>query len=761
MFSFFNRLTIKARIALVSVAFVIGLGVIGGVYIIGSGHVASAFEDAQAFAALERKTSDIGSAVVALKVTSRDVRFRHETIDLQQFTKGTAELSARIDALAGARGAEAFGQQAAGMRTEVAAIAKQFEIVRKMQEGLGASDAAGLVERVEKAGSAVISRVKSLISDEDNLDLQHMLVAINSMRRVEALYALTEDDSVEGGWEVDHGRFERALAHSEMPEDAKAELTAIFKEYSDAFAAWSQADKDFMLASEKLTGRFDLIGPILQDLDAKVSAEEEKAGTRLGAAEATMRKIILVTILLALACGLASAFFVGRTTAKPLAQLRDALLALAQGELHIEVPALARGDEIGQMAKAVHTLKEGALDRQRLERDALDQRNLADGERQRNEAERGELSKEQERVVTLIGTGLEELSEGNLTFRIDEAFAPEYCKLKDDFNAAMGQMQQAMTVILSTTQGIRDNAGEVSHASDDLARRTGDQATSLEETAATTEELADSVKSTARSSQSAAQAAGQAMSVAGKGGLIVQNAVEAMNRIEAASRKIADITSVIDSIAFQTNLLALNAAVEAARAGEAGMGFAVVASEVRVLAQRSGEASKDIRTLIASSTEEVEQGVALVRSAGAALDEIVLAAKQVADTVHEISTASAEQAHSIDEVSQAVANMDGLTQQNASLAQESATAASSLLSQIAKLDALMAGFKTGSAEDAPEAASPAKEAKAAPTSEPDRLRKLASAAMGLLRRPGKAAAKPQAAAKRMANGHDEASWEEF
>jgi methyl-accepting chemotaxis protein len=448
------------------------------------------------------------------------------------------------------------------------------------------------------------------------------------------------------------------------------------------------------------------------------------------------------------------------------------MLGLARGELETAIPALSRGDEIGQMAMAVQTLKEGALDRERLEREARDQRSHADVERQRNEAERAAASKEQERVVSMIGAGLEQLSEGNLTFRIDAAFAPEYRKLKDDFNDAMAQMQQAMRVILSTTQAIRDDAGEVAHASDDLARRTGDQAASLEETAATTEELADSVKNAARSSQSAAESAGQAMSVAGKGGTIVRNAVGAMSRIESASRKIAEITSVIDAIAFQTNLLALNAAVEAARAGEAGMGFAVVAAEVRTLAQRSGEASKDIRTLIASSAEEVAQGVALVRQAGAALDEIVLAAKRVAETVKDISSASAQQAHGIDEVSQAVANMDSLTQQNATLAQESATAAASLLNQIAKLDTLMAGFKTGSGEDAPTHDEPRDREEAAPTSEPDRLRKLASAAMSMLRRPGKAAAKVMAVVnapvaakapdgKRLANGHDETSWDEF
>jgi methyl-accepting chemotaxis protein len=188
----------------------------------------------------------------------------------------------------------------------------------------------------------------------------------------------------------------------------------------------------------------------------------------------------------------------------------------------------------------------------------------------------------------------------------------------------------------------------------------------------------------------------EAMGVAEKGGSIVSNAVDAMNRIEAASRKIFDITGVIDEIAFQTNLLALNAAVEAARAGDAGKGFAVVASEVRTLAQRSGDAAKDITALIHESGAEVQQGVELVRSAGEVLSRIVEASRKVASTVADISAASGEQANGIDEMSQTVAHMDEMTQQNAALAEESAASATSLSDQINRLNQLVASFQTGS-----------------------------------------------------------------
>ena len=306
-----------------------------------------------------------------------------------------------------------------------------------------------------------------------------------------------------------------------------------------------------------------------------------------------------------------------------------------------------------------------------------------------------------------------------------------------------------MATIQTTAEDVGSAAREIASGANDLSRRTEEQASSLEETAATTEELAASVKASAQSSRQAVDLAEQAMAVASDGGGIVREAVEAMARIEQASQKISDITSVIDEIAFQTNLLALNAAVEAARAGDAGKGFAVVASEVRTLAQRSSEAAKDITGLINASAAEVAQGVKLVRGAGEALEKIVQASQKVAATVGEISAAAGEQANGIDEMSQAVAHMDEMTQQNAALAEQSAASAGSLTTQIQKLEELVGGFRThgrparrsevSEPTHVPEptrrparaAAAPAKPVPGRhtpPKSEPDRLRKLAEEA---------------------------------
>ena len=270
-------------------------------------------------------------------------------------------------------------------------------------------------------------------------------------------------------------------------------------------------------------------------------------------------------------------------------------------------------------------------------------------------------------------------------------------ELKKSIDETIDRLADTITVIQQTAADVSTAASEIRAGSENLAARTEEQAASLEENAATTEQLAASVKASAASANEAASLASEARQGAADGGRIVGEAVEAIARIEASSKRIADITSVIEEIAFQTNLLALNAAVEAARAGDAGKGFAVVASEVRTLAQRSSEAAKDISGLIGGSVVEVVSGVRLGNEAGAALKRIVETASSVADTIAEISSAASEQAVGIDEISQSVSTLDNTTQQNAALAEQSAASATMLSEQIEGLEALVSKFKTRAA----------------------------------------------------------------
>ena len=265
---------------------------------------------------------------------------------------------------------------------------------------------------------------------------------------------------------------------------------------------------------------------------------------------------------------------------------------------------------------------------------------------------------------------------------------------------AMQQMQASLVRIVCevrlSSDSIATGSSEIATGNADLSQRTEEQASNLEETAASMEELTSTVKNNADTAHKAAALAGEASHAAVQGGEVVAQVVSPMEEISAASRKITDIISVIDGIAFQTNILALNAAVEAARAGEQGRGFAVVASEVRSLAQRSADAAREIKTLIGASVEKVENGTQLVSEAGRSMEGIVAQVQRVSDLIGEISSATSEQTTGISQVGEAVTQLDQVTQQNAALVEQSAAAADSLRHQAAKLAEVVSVFRLAS-----------------------------------------------------------------
>jgi methyl-accepting chemotaxis protein len=268
----------------------------------------------------------------------------------------------------------------------------------------------------------------------------------------------------------------------------------------------------------------------------------------------------------------------------------------------------------------------------------------------------------------------------------------------------IGQLQSALKhmndQLLRMVHDIRNGSDAIATASSeiaagnlDLSGRTEQQASSLEETASSMEELNSTVTQNAENARQASQLAASASEVAGRGGAVVAQVVGTMSSINASSQKIADIIGVIDGIAFQTNILALNAAVEAARAGEQGRGFAVVAGEVRSLAHRSAAAAKEIKELITDSVDKVDSGTKLVNQAGVTMDEIVGSVKRVTDIIDEIATATEEQRAGIGQINQAIAQMDQVTQQNASLVEEAAAASEAMLEQAQQLAGVVSVFK--------------------------------------------------------------------
>ncbi len=288
---------------------------------------------------------------------------------------------------------------------------------------------------------------------------------------------------------------------------------------------------------------------------------------------------------------------------------------------------------------------------------------------------------------------LEALAEGNLTKQITSEYQGMFGKLKDDSNSTVAQLTGIIGQIKEAAELISVASKEIADGNVDLSQRTEEQAANLEETAASMEELTSTVKQNADNARQANQLATSASDVAVKGGEVVGQVVQTMSAINDSSKKIVDIISVIDGIAFQTNILALNAAVEAARAGEQGRGFAVVATEVRTLAQRSAAAAKEIKELISNSVHKVEDGTLLVDQAGRTMEEIVLSVKRVTDIMSEISAASQEQSLGIEQVNQAITQMDEITQQNAALVEQATSASESMREQAEQLARAVAAFK--------------------------------------------------------------------
>ncbi|EMY4491745.1 methyl-accepting chemotaxis protein [Salmonella enterica subsp. enterica serovar Hadar] len=285
------------------------------------------------------------------------------------------------------------------------------------------------------------------------------------------------------------------------------------------------------------------------------------------------------------------------------------------------------------------------------------------------------------------------IASGDLVKRIDVEGSNEMGQLADNLRHMQSELVRTVGDVRNGANAIYSGASEIAMGNNDLSSRTEQQAASLEETAASMEQLTATVKQNAENARQASHLALSASETAQKGGKVVDNVVQTMRDIASSSQKIADIISVIDGIAFQTNILALNAAVEAARAGEQGRGFAVVAGEVRNLAQRSAQAAREIKSLIEDSVSRVDVGSTLVESAGETMDESVNAVTRVTDIMGEIASASDEQSRGIDQVGLAVAEMDRVTQQNASLVEESAAAAAALEEQASRLTQAVAVFR--------------------------------------------------------------------
>ncbi|WP_225029811.1 methyl-accepting chemotaxis protein, partial [Xinfangfangia pollutisoli] len=410
----------------------------------------------------------------------------------------------------------------------------------------------------------------------------------------------------------------------------------------------------------------------------------ERSFADIHAETAGFRQRALLTALILIGLIAAAGLLLAGSITRPISRLSAALSRVGAGDLQTEVTGTDRRDEIGEMASTLEGLRHKLA--------------LA----QAAEADQARMRAERDLVVEQLRAALQALAAGDLTAPLQDRFPDGLDSLRDDFNAAQRQMNQALAGVVLSSGRIDEAAGALGRSATDMARRTETQAATLEQAVAALDQMTASVRATAEAARNVERIVRDASTEAAQSGAIVRNAVTAMQEIETSSGQINQIIGVIDDIAFQTNLLALNAGVEAARAGEAGKGFAVVASEVRALAQRSSQAAREIKGLIATSAQQVEGGVAQVGLTGEALGRIVARVQEIADLVSEIAGAASEQSTGLNEINSGMTQLDTVTQQNAAMVGQSEEACLALQDEASALQGLVGRFRTapgGAAKD--------------------------------------------------------------
>jgi methyl-accepting chemotaxis protein len=662
-----------------------------------------------AISSLDRQVNTIGErTALRLRLTEQRAELaRNVTRTLDAYTAATAKLSddTVFSIVTTLESVATSGRNLKDVAEYMKGVSEfEFALVDGLSElTAGMNQAASLLEAIGNTPSeaALNGLVDRFQSTEARMK--------GALKRVTDAY---NDDTIKAGVDAMIGF---GSGRDSITALRRRELVAL-AQVENALATSRQAAASLSQETELIVGA--------ANAGADAAAEQSFATVRTG-----MITLVILAALSLVVAGLIGWLYVGRRVVDTMVGLTGIMERLAQREWGTEVPDRSRPDEIGDMARAVQIFKENGLENERLQGEVEEGRKRFEQERLAQEAlidrsvgqivsaaAAGDLTQRidtaaldgvMQRLAGGVNTLLDNfanaleavnrtldlMAHGNMTGRVNGNFQGVFAALQSNVNQTAEQLSGVVQRISQTAQAVREAAAEISAGSTDLAGRTEQQAASLEETAASMHEITSTVKLNAENAEAANQLAAAARGTANTGGSVVEKAVVAMTGIEESASKIVDIVGLIDEIAFQTNLLALNASVEAARAGEAGKGFAVVAQEVRSLAQRSANASKDIKALISTSNAQVRQGAELVNRAGQSLTEIVTSVKKVADIVAEIASASREQATGLDEVNTAVSNMDEMTQRNGALVEQTTASAQAMATQADQLNELVAYFK--------------------------------------------------------------------
>ena len=505
--------------------------------------------------------------------------------------------------------------------------------------------------------------------------------------------------------------FETELATIKELTSDNASQQARLADVTSISAAWHStvADVELKLASDPATldeaRKLEASGAGKKTMDAiraKLAEISDAESKLLVERSARLQDNFTLTNLSLILGGIGAAlgavimcWLLTRAIGTPVSFITETMIKLSSGNNDVEIPGLGRKDEIGTMARAVEVFRQTALSK--IEADLLIEANRTQIEKDRIAQEHAdrERAEAMAKATNDLGSGLKRLSTGDLSFQLNDPFAPDFEGLRHDFNSSVGQLASTLSSVADSVGSITNGSNEISTGTSDLSKRTEQQAAALEQTAAALDQITANVTSSSKRAEEARDVASKANQSATISGQVVAQAVDAMSRIETSSNQISNIIGVIDEIAFQTNLLALNAGVEAARAGDAGKGFAVVAQEVRELAQRSAGAAKEIKSLIQTSSTEVSTGVKLVSETGQALKSIGEFIVNINGHMEAIATSSREQSTGLAEVNTAVNQMDQTTQQNAAMVEESSAAATTLANEANNLRDLISHFDLG------------------------------------------------------------------
>ncbi|MCW0979782.1 methyl-accepting chemotaxis protein [Agrobacterium sp. BT-220-3] len=691
MFSLVSTFKIAHRISILALAALCGIAVIAGM-LLWQRHMEARYRIAEdTLIQRDGVLTTLMDGLHESRLHQRDFLLSRDMNSVAEFDQTMDKVHQSLSSLEGSATPQVRAKLDALAKGTLAYTDRMKALVSKNRE-LGLTPTEGL----EGAMRNGVHSIEKLIDVVANAEIRASMLM---MRRHEKDFILRRDEAYTGKHAAEVETFKALVKLEYRPGVERQRIMDALEIYTASFRFYAQAVLEEQKARETVASAYNALLPVVADISTAYRQERETSALENQTAAETTVSIVVILIAFAVVSLFAGVYFIGRSITRPATAITGAMRRLAEGETEFAVPGLRRRDEFGAMAQALEIFRQAAIAKIELERQALVARQRAEDEKARFQREaEAQAQARLMQATTGLAAALHRLAEGDLSFELNEPFAPDFEALRHDLNRTIRQLDAAMSGIVQSSVAIDGGSQEISQSAADLARRTEQQAASLEETAAALDELTANIRISADRAVEARSVAHSADEDASRTADLVVDTIMAMEKIEQSSGKIGSIISVIDEIAFQTNLLALNAGVEAARAGEAGRGFAVVAQEVRELAQRSAKAAAEIKVLIRNSSTEVKDGARFVRETGAALSRIGGSVKTINDHIEAIAAATKEQSLGLSEINTAVNHLDQGTQQNAAMVEENNAASAMLAGETARLKQLVHQFRLSEAD---------------------------------------------------------------